>query len=291
MTLQQIRYFVAVSQYLSFSRAAEQQYVSQTAVSQQIKLLEEELHTQLLARSTHTVRLTPAGQIFYTYAVKILDLTELAARKTRAAAQDIQPLTVSIMNGMENLPIVEQLLRFKEDHLNIPLHFQLESYDAIQQALLRRTADFGLMLEIMPLAQSGLRSVPVQTLQQYVVLNRQSRLAGYLTLRHAQLAGEQYYALPLAKELWARLSHKLAQQGLVTREALFVDSMQSLVLQIAFYGGYTILAEPVLAQLPANKNLTCIPLEGDTVPALALWNPENISPALRQLLDALSLET
>ena len=43
MTLQQMRYFIAVAQNLSFSKAAQQHYVSQTAVSQQIKLLEEEL--------------------------------------------------------------------------------------------------------------------------------------------------------------------------------------------------------------------------------------------------------
>ena len=38
------------------------------------------------------------------------------------------------------------------------------------------------------------------------------------------------------------------------------------MLQLAFYGGYTILAEPVLAQLPANKNPHLYPLENDTVP-------------------------
>ena len=47
MTLQQMRYFIAVEQNLSFSKAAQQHYVSQTAVSQQIKLLEEELETEL----------------------------------------------------------------------------------------------------------------------------------------------------------------------------------------------------------------------------------------------------
>ena len=51
MTLQQMRYFIAVAQNLSFSKAAQQHYVSQTAVSQQIKLLEEELETCLLYTS------------------------------------------------------------------------------------------------------------------------------------------------------------------------------------------------------------------------------------------------
>ena len=53
MTLQQMRYFIAVAQNLSFSKAAQQHYVSQTAVSQQIKLLEEELETELFQRTRH----------------------------------------------------------------------------------------------------------------------------------------------------------------------------------------------------------------------------------------------
>lgn len=70
----------------------------------------------------------------------------------------------------------------------------------------------------------------------------------------------------------------------------FAYSMEELMLQLAFYGGYTILAEPVLAQLPANKNLTFIPLENDTVPAWAVWNRENISPALQLLLRELDID-
>ena len=57
----------------------------------------------------------------------------------------------------------------------------------------------------------------------------------------------------------------------------------------SFDGGYALLAKPVIAQLPANQNLAFVPLENDTVPALALWNRENISPALRLLLQELGL--
>ena len=50
MTLQQLRYFVAITQNSSFSKAAQLHYVSQTAVSQQIKLLEEEFQVPLFVR-------------------------------------------------------------------------------------------------------------------------------------------------------------------------------------------------------------------------------------------------
>lgn len=291
MTLQQMRYFLAVAQSSSFSKAAQAHYISQTAVSQQIRLLEDELQVTLFTRAYHAVQLTAAGQIFYDYVVRILDLTEQAVLHTRAAKPEFfQPIEIGVMSGMERLPIMEKLLRFKENYPNIPLRFRFGDYTQLQKLLRQKELDFVLALEIMPLPQdSGLRSVPVAQLQQYVVLNRQSRLAGYVSLRHDQLNGEMHYVPQMERELWMQLYGKLERQGLDTRSIRFIDSMEALTLQISFEGGYALLAEPVAAQLPANKNLAFVPLEDDTVPALALWNPEHISPSLASLLQALEL--
>ena len=291
MTLQQLRYFVAITQNSSFSKAAQLYYVSQTAVSQQIKLLEEEFQVPLFVRAHHAVHLTAAGQVLYDYAVRILDLTEQAAARTRAAKPDFYPpIEIGVMSGMERLPLMEKLLQFKEHSPHIPLRFHFGGYPKLQKQVQQKELDFALVLEIMPLpAGTSLASVVVAQLQQYVVLNRQSRLASYGSLKHEQLSDETYSVLRLDRELWGQLSAKLEKQGIDTHAPRFASSMEELVLQIAFDGGYALLAEPVIAQLPANQNLAFVPLENDTVPALALWNPENISPSLQALLDALDL--
>ena len=286
MTLQQMRYFIAVAQNLSFSKAAQQHYVSQTAVSQQIKLLEEELETELFQRTRHSVALTSAGQVFYEYAVRITDLAEDAARRTRAAAAECStPLEIGMMSGMENLPILEKLLLFKEQHPAIPLHFHLVDFPTLKKRLQQKKLDFALQLELVPLEDTpSLLRAQVGQLRQYVVLNRQSHLSSYASLHRSQLASEQYYVPAMDRELWNQFAQVLTRHGSDPQNIKFAYSMEELMLQLAFYGGYTILAEPVLAQLPANKNLTFIPLENDTVPAWAVWNRENISPALRLLL-------
>lgn len=292
MTLQQLRYFVAITQNSSFSKAAQLYYVSQTAVSQQIKLLEEEFQVPLFVRAHHAVHLTAAGQVLYDYAVRILDLTEQAAARTRAAKPDFYPpIEIGVMSGMERLPLMEKLLQFKEHSPHIPLRFHFGGYPKLQKQVQQKELDFALVLEIMPLpAGTSLASVVVAQLQQYVVLNRQSRLASYVSLKHEQLAGETYSVLRLDRELWGQLSAKLEKQGIDTHAPRFADSMEALVLQISFDGGYALLAEPVIAQLPANQNLAFVPLENDTVPALALWNRENRSPVLQLLLQELGLE-
>ena len=273
MTLQQMRYFIAVAQNLSFSKAAQQHYVSQTAVSQQIKLLEEELETELFQRTRHSVALTSAGQVFYEYAVRIT------------------ALEIGMMSGMENLPILEKLLLFKEQHPAIPLHFHLGDFPTLKKRLQQKKLDFALQLELVPLEDApSLLRAQVGQLRQYVVLNRQSHLSSYASLHRSQLASEQYYVPAMDRELWNQFAQVLTRHGSDPQNIKFAYSMEELMLQLAFYGGYTILAEPVLAQLPANKNLTFIPLENDTVPAWAVWNRENISPALRLLLRELDID-
>ena len=64
MNRNQLKYFVAAAESRSFTKAAEQFYISQTAITQQIRLLEETLGCPLFDRSTRPVSLTSAGTIF-----------------------------------------------------------------------------------------------------------------------------------------------------------------------------------------------------------------------------------
>ena len=60
-----MKYFVAVVECHSFTEAAEQCYISQSAISQQIRTLEKELGVELLHRENRRFSLTPAGEYFY----------------------------------------------------------------------------------------------------------------------------------------------------------------------------------------------------------------------------------
>ena len=62
MDLQQLRFLVAISKTLNFSKAAEELFISQPTLSYQIRRLEDELGVKLLERSTRNVELTPIGR-------------------------------------------------------------------------------------------------------------------------------------------------------------------------------------------------------------------------------------
>ncbi|MGM9529043.1 MAG: LysR family transcriptional regulator [Phascolarctobacterium sp.] len=76
MLLRQMKYFLAVADCKSFSEAAEQCFISQSAISQQMKVLEDELGTELIKRSNRRFQLTDIGEFFYSRSKDIVKETE-----------------------------------------------------------------------------------------------------------------------------------------------------------------------------------------------------------------------
>ncbi len=73
ITIEQLTYFLNLSEYKNFSLASYELCISQSSLSKQIKSLENELNVTLFDRSTRIVSLTPAGHEFYIYAKKAVD--------------------------------------------------------------------------------------------------------------------------------------------------------------------------------------------------------------------------
>lgn len=99
MELRQLRYFVAIAEEGSFSRAAERLHVSQPPLSTQIKSLEDELGVALLARSNRGVVLTAAGRVFFDEVRAVLARLEHARGKALQADQgDVGMLSVGFVS-------------------------------------------------------------------------------------------------------------------------------------------------------------------------------------------------
>jgi DNA-binding transcriptional LysR family regulator len=83
MEIRQLRYFLAVAERMHFTRAAEFLHISQPALSQQIRMLEQEIGVKLLERTNRRVQLTPAGMAFRVRAQAALEEAAEAASDAR----------------------------------------------------------------------------------------------------------------------------------------------------------------------------------------------------------------
>lgn len=100
MELRQLRYFVALAEELNFTRAAERLFITQPPLSQQIKLLEEELGVQLLKRGPRGVTLTDPGKTFLLHARSLTEGMKTAIRvTTEMASGSIGTVRIGCINS------------------------------------------------------------------------------------------------------------------------------------------------------------------------------------------------
>ena len=141
MDQKQLAYFIAVAKYRNFSRAAQDFYLTQPAISHQIKMLEKELDTELFVRNTKKVTLTDSGELFLEDAKSILDAMEQAKQKLDLAKEQPSVLRISHLSAPTHqfLPEVVNQFHIRYPHIKIKLMRQ----DALQisETAARQDAD------------------------------------------------------------------------------------------------------------------------------------------------------
>lgn len=126
MELRHLRYFVAVAEELSFTRAAERLHIGQPPLSQQIQALEGEIGATLLDRSRRWVRLTEAGRLFLNDARRILALSADAAETARRAERgEIGELRIGFTRSIPYTPIFPRIINeFRKQFPQVSLRLQ-----------------------------------------------------------------------------------------------------------------------------------------------------------------------
>lgn len=154
MNRNQLRYFVAAAESRSFTKAADQFFISQTAVTQQIRLLEEMLGCPLFDRSTRPVSLTPAGKAFLTEAKAILERMDQAIDRAHGASTGLSgSLRIGYLKGYEQSGFTDFLREFHQRHANLLITFYRCTTDQLAAGLLGNQFDLILTWDSTNLKQ------------------------------------------------------------------------------------------------------------------------------------------
>jgi DNA-binding transcriptional LysR family regulator len=190
MELRHLRYFVAIAEERSITRAAERLWIAQPGLSTQVRRLESELGIQLFHRHTRGVELTPAGEIFLE-----------RARAALAAAEEARALGANLETGVigtVRLGIASEaparlasslLAAFGQDRPDVEVTV-LESYSG---TLMRDLRDGRLDAVFAPSAfgSAELRSLPLDSEPWVVLVGAGHRLAGLGPIGAHELDGER----------------------------------------------------------------------------------------------------
>lgn len=145
MFLRQIEYLQAVIEKGNFYLAAEQCNVSQSAISQQIKKLEDELGVQLLERHNRTFSLTPAGEHFYRKSLIITsDIRQLVRETKRIADNNNAVIRIGYYKGYYGNELSEAISIFSEKYPTVDVQIVTGSHEELYYAMENDTLDLAL---------------------------------------------------------------------------------------------------------------------------------------------------
>jgi len=286
----QLRYFVAVAEELSFTRAAIRLHLSQPPLSQQIQSLERDLGVQLLERDKRNVALTEPGRVFLEEARQILAKAEEARSHVLAAAAGYSgQLRLAYTVSVSFHPALPQaLLRYGQIAPNV--HIQLnEMYSEPQfAALLSGQIDVGFVRDEPQHTKDarGLRLAVIDREPLLLALPSGHPLAARKSVRLAEVASDAFITQPreLAATLYDRLVRLAAKAGFKPRINQHAQQINGLLALVA--AGLGLALVPATMRTVRLAGVSYVPLEDADAYLLlaAASRAHDQSPALEKFL-------
>ena len=146
MADRRLQVFHAVAKHLSFTKAAEALFMTQPAVTVQIRQLEEHFNTRLFDRAHGRIALTPAGQVALDYAERILGLSsELDTRLKELSGQVAGPLLIGASTTIAEFLLPQVLGEFKARYPAVVPRLFVANSEAVQGRIAERSLDLGFI--------------------------------------------------------------------------------------------------------------------------------------------------
>lgn len=133
--LKQMQYFISVVEAGSFTKAAEECYISQSAISQQIRALEESLQVKLLIRGKRSFSLTAAGEYFYDHSREILNEMNVLCRKTKEIEDDENVLKIGFLRGYHGKEIRDTIIAFNALYPDVSVGCKRGNHEELYECL------------------------------------------------------------------------------------------------------------------------------------------------------------
>ena len=261
MELRHLRYFIALSGSLNFTRAAERLHVTQSTLSHQIKQLEEEIGIALFDRVGKRVSLTEAGDEFLHYCTKALHEIDLGLGALRQESSDVAgELRVGSTHTFNLGFIPDCIASFHGKHPRVKVVVEELSADQIAAWLQQGTLDLGIAYR--PAAPGPLQFEPLYNEEMVLVVSRSHPLAGRKRIRMVELHQQRLVLLPdyfATRTLLEECFKASGAEPIVVAEFSTIAPMLGLVLRMVIGAIAAINAVPA-----AMRGLAMIPIESPT---------------------------
>ena len=292
MNQTQLKVFTAAAENRSFTKTAEQLFITQAAVTQHIQALENAIGCELFDRRTRPMNLTQAGKIFYGDAKTMLKQMESAVtRAMDAAAGGSGNLHIGFLKGYERSDLSVLARRFRGAHPNTFLTFDRMSADQLSSGLMQGVYDIIFTWGCTNLRQNPeVNWVMTDKIRLAVAMYAGHPLAGRIQLTRAELRGEIILYMSPSGDFESygdAVYYRLYQESGYVPNILYRSSdMEVILTMVAAEEGISILPEFFTSKHVGADNLVFVPLVGEMEHEEidAIWRKDNQNPLLSELI-------
>ena len=235
MSIHRLPVFIAAARNLNFTKAAEELCISQTAISQQIKQLEQELGFELFVRSKRGVQLTPAGEAFYRRCEKIsTQYNNAVALAEKIASGQETDLRIGYVGAYELWSIADQVREYHKKFPKAEISFSLGSNSSVIKDLVLGKLDLAVLCSFGVDLSPGLMGKVTSTEPCMLMISAEHPLAKQKVIKARDLKG-----IPIVvnraqdnRSSASQIAGMYFNMGLGNNKRIYADDFYSLTLII-----------------------------------------------------------
>ncbi|WP_270301055.1 LysR family transcriptional regulator [Terrisporobacter petrolearius] len=290
MNTKQLEYFISVAESLSFTKTAEKFYISQTAVTQQIKALEEHIQVTLFTRSKRRVELTPAGKVFLSEARTIIKNINDAIEKTQQFANGLfGTLSIGILIGYEKNKLQQYLKKFSHTYPNISMEICTNEMTEHLNLVKDNLMDLAFVInpENQPLKGFEYKTVERYSLVALLPPDHPLYNEDYIDL--IDLQNEKFIFVKETGDEYGQKSmiqNRYREAGFVPNVVQRSNDLNTIESMVASNMGVSILPSFCVIDTMIENDIAIVPINEvqDRIEVVVVWNKNNTNPALEKFI-------
>ena len=286
MQIESLKVFCDLAETESFTKAAQINSVTQSAVSQQISALERTFKSLQIERSKKKFRLTREGQTLYEYSKQIIQTYESLHSKLQEL-KDIISGTIRVATiysiGLHDLP--PYVKKFMKIYPTVNVHVEYRRANQVYDDVLGNVVDLGLVA--YPTKDAKLEIVPLRKEPLVLIVHPHHPFAKQKTVKLKALTGQKVIGFEPDIPTRKALDKILKEYDVEVKHVMEFDNVETVKRAVEIDAGISIVPQGTVLQEINKQTLVAIPLDdGDFFRPLAAIYKKNkvLSPAMKQFL-------
>jgi DNA-binding transcriptional LysR family regulator len=289
MQIESLKVFCDLAETESFTKAAQINEVTQSAVSQQISSLERQFKSLLIERSKKKFRLTREGQVLYDYSKQVIQTYDALHSKLQEI-KDIISGTIRVATiysiGLHDLP--PYIKRYLKDYPTVHVHVEYRRANQVYDDIISNVVDIGLVA--YPTKDSRLETIPLRKDPLVLICHPQHPFSKLKNIKLKQIAGQKFVGFEPDIPTRKALDKILREQSVEVNNVMEFDNIETVKRAVEIDAGISIVPQSTVGQEVAKQTLASVNVDhADMYRPLAaiIKKGKVLSPAMRQFINIL----